>query len=86
MGLKQYYKIHIFDYGYNKGYNDCGNYHKAVEKGESFRHHILSDDIYFNDEMDYNLISDWLGCYEADDDDIKFIEALGYKLEDFAQD
>lgn len=86
MGIKQYYKVHIYDYGYNKGYSDCGKYNQAVEKGKSFQHHILSDDIYFNDEMDYYLISDWLSCYEPEEEDIKFIEALGYTLDDFAQE
>ena len=32
------------------------------------------------------LIADWLGSFEPEEDDIKFIEALGFSLEDFEEE
>ena len=86
MGLKEYYKIHIYDYGYNKGYDDSKKFIEAVKNGEKFEHHLVCNDIHFNDEIDYMLIADWLGSFEPEEDDIKFIEALGFSLEDFEEE
>lgn len=77
MDLKTYYKNHIYDLGYNDGY----------EK----KKRILSDDIYYNDEMDYILCADYYGCYvggleDWTEEDKKFLAGLGFEPEDFEND
>jgi len=77
MDLKTYYKIHVYDYGYNKGYEKKKN--------------ILLDDIYFNDEMDFFICADYYGSYVGDVDawhkeDEAFLRGLGFDKEDFVEE
>ena len=82
MNLKDYYKTHIYDYAYNNGYND--------KSADSQNHIHSSEDIYFNDEMDYYICADYYGCFVGSvddwtDEDIKLLNVLGFTPEDFEE-
>lgn len=76
MTLKDYYKRHIYDMGYNDGYEKKKN---AV------------GDIYFEDECDYYICADYYGSYVGDEqswtqEDIDFLAVLGFGTGDFEDD
>lgn len=73
--LQQYYKNKIYSYAYEEGQIDAKSGHDC--------HADCADDIYFVDEMDYNIVADYMTSYELDDNDIKFMQALGFELSDF---
>lgn len=79
MTLKEYYKIHLYDYGYNKGYDDG-------VKGEA--HTLDPTTPYFRDEMDYFLCADYIslflgGIEDLTEEDENFLYGLGFVPEDF---
>ena len=67
MNLVDYYKAHIYDYGYNNGYDKLPNAVGSVDY----------------DDCDYDFIADYIRLYDVSKDDIKFIQALGYEPEHF---
>ena len=80
MTLKDYYKTHLYEYAYNRGYDD----------GVAKTPNPTSDqsDIYWQDEMDYSLCADYYGMYVGDDyswtqEDIDFLAGLGFGTGDF---
>lgn len=80
MNLIEYYKTHLYDYAYNCGYNDA-------KKGNQDHIHS-SKDIYWNDEMDYYICSDYhdlyIGCFEEwSNEEVRFLNALGFETSDF---
>lgn len=86
MDLKTYYKVHVYDFGYNDGYDD----HIAFIEGEKVKKRILSSDVYFRDEMDYYLCSDYYGSFvggleDWTEEDIKFLKGLGFEPSDFEE-
>ena len=79
MTLKEYYKIHLYDYGYNKGYDDG-------VKGEA--HTLDPTTPYFRDEMDFYICADYYGSYvggleDWTEEDVNFLFGLGFSPEDF---
>ena len=79
MNLKEYYKIHLYDYGYNKGYDDG-------VKGEA--HTLNPTTPYFRDEMDYYICADYYSNYvggfeDWKEEDVNFLYGLGFSPEDF---
>lgn len=80
MSLFEYYKSHLYEYAYNKGYNDYmkGNPNPCSDQ----------EDIYWKDEMDYNICADYYGsCVGSiedwSDEDKEFMKVLGFVPEDF---
>lgn len=80
LSLREYYKSHLYEYAYNKGYDDakkdtpnpCGDVR----------------DIYFKDEMDYNICANYYDSYiggveDWTEDDENFMYGLGFVPEDF---
>ena len=79
MNLLQYYKKHIYEHGYFMAERD-------MKQGGN--HKDISDDIYFNDEMDWNICADYYGQYVGEEkcwtqDDIDFLAVLGFGTGDF---
>lgn len=76
MSLLDYYKQNIYDHGYYMSQRDeqYGTDHRDVSK-----------DIYFNDEMDYNICADYYSesANAFTDEDIEFLKVLGFVPEDF---
>ena len=56
---------------------------KFDDKNFNKNHKDITNNIYFNDEMDFCIISDYTSCYELNEDDKKFIKLLGFEVEDF---
>jgi len=82
MTLKDYYKSHVYEYAYNKGYDDC-KAGKANPTGDQ-------SDIYWQDEMDYILCADYYGSYvggyeDWTAEDKEFLTALGFEPSDFIE-
>lgn len=83
MTLREYYKAHLYEYAYNKGYDDgiendlpdnCGDQH----------------DLYWQDEMDYCICADYYGSYvggleDWTTEDKEFLTALGFEPSDFIE-
>lgn len=83
MNLKDYYKTHVYEYAYNRGYDD-GKKATPNPTGDV-------DDIYWQDEMDYILCADYYGSFvggieDWTQEDIDFLKALGFMPEDFEND
>lgn len=83
MSLLEYYKKHIFEFGYNTAFNN----RKDIEKSQAEKK-ITLDGIYFNDEMDFYICADYYGSYIGDEknwtqDDIDFLAVLGFGTGDF---
>jgi hypothetical protein len=81
MSLFEYYKKSIYEHGYDYAERDSkyGTNHRNVD-----------DDIYFNDEMDYNICADYYGSYvggleDWTDEDIDFLKVLGFVPTDFEE-
>ena len=77
MTLQEYYKKQVAKYGYD-----------LCERGKKITD--LESDIYYNDEMDYYICADYYGMYVGDDrnwcqDDIDFLEVLGFGTGDFIE-
>lgn len=73
--LLDYYKKQIYAHGYYSCEHDkkYGTDHRNVEK-----------DIYFNDEMDYCICSEYYGMMgEFSHKDKELLDTLGFKPEDF---
>lgn len=66
MTLQDYYKAHLYDYGYNNGYDKLDN---AVGSTDY-------------DEFDYYIISDYVKLYNVSDKDVEFMRALGFNWEE----
>lgn len=82
MTLKDYYKSHVYEYAYNKGYDDC-KADKPNPTGDQ-------RDIYWQDEMDYILCADYYGSYvggyeDWTTEDKEFLTALGFEPSDFIE-
>lgn len=79
ISLLDYYKYAIYDHGYFMCERD---------KKYNTDHRKVDDDIYFNDEMDYNICADYHchyigGVDDWTEDDIKLLNVLGFTPEDF---
>lgn len=82
MTLKEYYKSHVFEYAYNKGYDDC-KVDKSNPTGDQ-------SDIYWQDEMDFIICADYYGSYvggyeDWTQEDKEFLTALGFEPSDFIE-
>lgn len=82
MTLQEYYKRKVYEYGYERACQD-------KEFGKD--HKNPTDDIYFEDEMDYYICADYYGSYVGSDedwcqDDIDFLDVLGFGTGDFIED
>ncbi len=80
MNLKEYYKTHLYEYAYNKGFDD-GLKNTPKPTGDM-------EDIYWQDEMDYILCADYYSCFvggfeDWSDEDLAFLRGLGFEPEDF---
>lgn len=80
MSLFEYYKSHLYEYAYNKGYDDCK---KNTPNPMNYQ-----EDIYWNDEMDYFICADYYGSYvggleDWTDEDKEFLRVLGFETSDF---
>ena len=80
MTLKEYYKTHVYEYAYNKGYDDAlkGTPNPTGDQR----------DIYWKDEMDFFLCSDYIslflgGIEDLTEEDENFMYGLGFVPEDF---
>lgn len=84
MTLQEYYKREVAKYG---GFVAIKNkLDSDTQVGN-----ILADDIYFNDEMDYNICANYYGMYVGADEnwrqeDIDFLEILGFGTGDFLEE
>lgn len=79
MSLLDFYKKSIYEHGYFTSIRDNEN---------NISHLDVSNDIYFNDEMDYNICADYYGSYvggieDWSDEDKEFMKVLGFVPEDF---
>lgn len=82
MNLLKYYKLKAYELGYHQAKRD-------IEYNTNHSNPV--DDIYFNDEMDFNICVDYYGIYVGDEanwtqDDIDFLEVLGFGTGDFEED
>lgn len=82
MSLFEYYKSHLYEYAYNRGYDDYmeGNPNPCSDQS----------DIYWQDEMDYCICADYYGSYvggieDWSDEDKEFMKVLGFVPEDFEE-
>ena len=83
MSLLEYYKKHIFEFGYNTAFNN----RKDIKKSQAEKK-ITLDGIYFNDEMDFYICADYYGSFVGgvDDwsqEDLEFLHGLGFSPLDF---
>ena len=85
MTLQRYYKIKVYEYGYEMGQQDF-----QFKRDEEHSHRWATKDIYFNDEMDYYICADYFDIYVGDEknwtqEDIDFLEILGFGTGDFIE-
>ena len=83
MNLKNYYKSHVYDYAYNKGYDN------SLKKDP----HPTGDqhDIYWQDEMDYCIIADYYSSFvggkeDWKEEDKRFLEGFGFTIDDIEEE
>lgn len=84
MSLLNYYKKHIFEFGYNVAFNTRN---KDIKQSQAEKEKTL-DGIYFNDEMDYYICADYYGSFVGSvndwaQEDIEFLHGLGFSPLDF---
>lgn len=80
MSLLNFYKEHVYKHGYFMAERDM----KYGVKD----HSDVKDDIYFQDEMDWNICAEYYGQYVGEEkcwtqEDIDFLELLGFGTGDF---
>lgn len=85
MTLKDYYKKQVFEYGYN-----CGWLDRKASPTERPRKNTERD-LFYKDEEDYYICCDYYSSYVGDkqdwtQEDIEFLNALGFSTGDFKQD
>lgn len=74
MNLLEYYKKSVYEHGYFMCEHD---------KEHGTDHRKVYDDIYFNDELDYNICADYHSSYDWTEDDEAFLKVLGFEISDF---
>lgn len=73
--LFSYYKINVYEHGY---------YMCERDKKYNTDHSKPEEDIYFNDEMDYNICAEYYGMNgDFLEEDKAFLAVLGFVPEDF---
>lgn len=85
MTLQKYYKIKVYEYGYEMADQDA-KFERVAENS----HKNPNGDIYFEDEMDYYICADYYSSYVGSDEDwtqedIDFLEVLGFGTGDFIE-
>lgn len=74
MSLLDYYKKSIYEHGYFMSIRDNEN---------NVSHLNIADDVYFNDEMDYNICANYHCSYNWTEEDEAFLRVLGFETSDF---
>lgn len=74
MSLFEYYKKSIYEHGY---------YMCNQDEKYGTDHRNIVEDVYFNDEMDYNICADYHSSYEWTEEDEAFLKVLGFETSDF---